>query len=67
MLKDVDTVLAVAREVDAPLPLAGAVQQLLRAACAEGLGDAELSALCALFDARKREAFLAPMRLVQSA
>lgn len=62
MLKDVDTVLEGARACDAPLPLTASVQQLLRAACALGLGDAELSSVCSLFDERKRKAFLQTLR-----
>lgn len=57
MLKDVDTALAVAREAGAPLPVAACVQQLLRAAQAAGLGEAELSALAVLFEPQRHEAF----------
>lgn len=58
MLKDVDNVMAAAQAGGAALPLTGTVQQLLRAACSLGLAQAELSALCALFDPVKRDAFL---------
>lgn len=49
MLKDVDNVLAVARTSDTPMPVTGSVQQTLRLATAQGLGDAELSAVVSLF------------------
>lgn len=45
MLKDVDNVLAVAKASHTPMPVAGSVQQTMRLACAQGLAEAELSAL----------------------
>ncbi len=63
MLKDVDNVMTAAQASDTPLPLMATVQQQLRAACAAGLGQAELSAICALFDPTKRDAF---MRQIES-
>jgi 3-hydroxyisobutyrate dehydrogenase-like beta-hydroxyacid dehydrogenase len=58
MLKDVDTVMAVARDRGAPMPLVAQVQQLLRLAAAAGLAEAELSAVVSLVWPEQREAFL---------
>jgi len=59
MLKDIDTVAAVAKDSGAPMPVTGAVQQVLRIAEAMGLGDAELSAVVSVMTPQRREAFLA--------
>lgn len=45
MLKDVDNVLTVAKASNTPMPVAASVQQTLRLACAQGLSEAELSAV----------------------
>lgn len=58
MLKDIDTVAAVARDSGAPMPVTGAVQQVLRMADAMGLGEAELSAVVALMTPQRLAAFL---------
>lgn len=57
MLKDVDTVMQVAQNSGAPMPLMATVQQQLRAAQAAGLGEAELSALICLVWPEQRAAF----------
>lgn len=59
MLKDIDTVAAVAKDSGAPMPVTGAVQQVLRMAEAMGLGPAELSAVVSLMTPHRRESFLA--------
>lgn len=59
MLKDIDTVAAVAKDSGAPMPLTGTVQQLLRMADAMGLGDAELSAVVSLMTPQRMDAFRA--------
>lgn len=41
--KDVDTVADAARQTGTPMPVSGAVQQILRLGAAMGLGDADLS------------------------
>ncbi len=58
MLKDIDTVMAVAQQSGAPMPLTANIQQTLRLASAMGLGEAELSAIVALTMPDRREAFL---------
>ena len=58
MLKDVDTVMAIAGTCGAPMPLMANVQQLLRQAEALGLGPAELSAVVSLVWPEQRAAFL---------
>jgi len=58
MLKDVDNVLAAARESGAPMPVTGSVQQVLRIAEAMGLGPAELSAVVSVVLPERREEFL---------
>lgn len=45
MLKDVDNVLAVAKTSNTPMPVAASVQQTMRLASAQGLAEAELSAI----------------------
>lgn len=45
MLKDVETVAAVARAAGLPMPLTSTVQQVLRIAAGMGLADAELSSV----------------------
>lgn len=62
MLKDIDTVAAVAQGSGAPMPLTGTVQQVLRMAEAAGLGPAELSAVVSLMTPQRREAFLQQAR-----
>ena len=57
MLKDVDTVMQVAQNSGAPMPVMATVQQQLRAAQAAGLGEAELSALICLVWPEQRAAF----------
>jgi 2-hydroxy-3-oxopropionate reductase len=57
MLKDVDTVMQVAQNSGAPMPVMATVQQQLRAAQAAGLGEAELSALICLVWPEQRPAF----------
>lgn len=66
MLKDVDTVLAVAQKSGAPMPVTASVQQMLRIASAMGLGQAELSAIVSVVLPERREAFLHPARKVQA-
>lgn len=58
MLKDVDNVLAAARESGAPMPVTASVQQVLRIAEAMGLGTAELSAVVSVVLPERREEFL---------
>lgn len=58
MLKDVDTVLAAAQASGAPMPLTAGVQQMLRLASAQGLGEAELSAIVGVLLPERRAAFL---------
>lgn len=58
MLKDVDNVLAAARESGAPMPVTASVQQVLRIAEAMGLGTAELSAVVSVALPERREEFL---------
>ncbi|MGE4339026.1 MAG: NAD(P)-dependent oxidoreductase [Pigmentiphaga sp.] len=58
MLKDIDTVMAVAQQSGAPMPLTAHIQQTLRMASAMGLGEAELSAIVALTMPDRREAYL---------
>lgn len=58
MLKDLDTVVAVAQQCGAPMPITAGVQQMLRMASAMGLGEAELSALVSLVWPERRDAFL---------
>jgi len=62
MLKDIDTVAAVAKDSGAPMPLTGTVQQILRMAEAMGLGAAELSAVVSLVTPQRLEAFRAQAR-----
>lgn len=57
MLKDVDTVAALAQKSDAPMPVTSSVQQVLRAASALGLGAAELSAVVSIMLPERRAAF----------
>jgi 2-hydroxy-3-oxopropionate reductase len=57
MLKDIDTVMQVAQNSGAPMPVMATVQQQLRAAQAAGLGEAELSALICMVWPEQREAF----------
>lgn len=57
MLKDVDTVLATAKQSGAPMPVTATVQQLLRMVSAMGLGEAELSALVTLALPDRRAGF----------
>jgi 2-hydroxy-3-oxopropionate reductase len=57
MLKDVDTVMQVAQNSGAPMPVMATVQQQLRAAQAAGLGEAELSALICLVWPEQRQGF----------
>jgi len=45
MLKDVDTVLAQAKAMNVPMPVAAVVQQALRQTVAMGLGQADMSAV----------------------
>ena len=59
MLKDVDTVAAVARDCGAPMPVTHTVQQVLRMAEAMGLGEAELSAVISVMTPARRDDFLA--------
>ena len=47
------------RNSGAPMPVTGAVQQVLRMAEAMGLGPAELSAVVSLMTPHRRESFLA--------
>ena len=49
MLKDLDTALDLAREANAPLPMAGHAQQLLRLMAARGLGEDDPAALVRLY------------------
>lgn len=58
MLKDVDTVIANARQSGAPMPVTASVQQMLRLADALGLAQAELSAVVSVVLPRQRDAFL---------
>ncbi len=58
MLKDVDTVIATARDAGAPMPLTATVQQMLRIASAMGLAEAELSAVIGVLLPQRRESFL---------
>ncbi|MDM0017494.1 NAD(P)-dependent oxidoreductase [Variovorax saccharolyticus] len=57
MLKDVDTVAAVAQQSGAPMPVTSSVQQVLRAAAAMGLGAAELSSVISIMLPERRAAF----------
>lgn len=57
MLKDVDTVIATAKQSGAPMPVTATVQQLLRMVSAMGLGEAELSALVTLALPDRRPGF----------
>lgn len=66
MLKDVDTVMQTAQTSGAPMPVMACVQQLLRTAEAQGLGEAELSALISVVLPEQREAFLAQARRLDS-
>lgn len=58
MLKDVDTVMANAAASGVPMAVTASVQQQLRAAAAQGLGEAELSAVVSLPWPERRESFL---------
>jgi 2-hydroxy-3-oxopropionate reductase len=58
MLKDVDTVMAGAQSSGLPMPVMASVQQQLRAAAAQGLAAAELSAIVSLLLPELRDAFL---------
>jgi len=58
MLKDVDTVIANARQSGAPMPVTASVQQMLRLADALGLAQAELSSVVSVVLPRQRDAFL---------
>ncbi|MCK9510521.1 MAG: NAD(P)-dependent oxidoreductase [Pigmentiphaga sp.] len=58
MLKDIDTVMSVAQQSGAPMPLTAHIQQTLRMASVMGLGEAELSAIVALTMPDRREAYL---------
>lgn len=57
MLKDVDTVIATAQHSGAPMPVMASVQQMLRGASAQGLGEAELSAIVSMVLPDRREDF----------
>lgn len=58
MLKDVDAIAAFAQGSDAPTPVTSAVQQVLRAASAHGLGEAELSAVISIMVPDRRADYL---------
>lgn len=57
MLKDVDNVLALAKASNTPMPVAASVQQTLRLACAQGLSEAELSAVVSVILPQKLALF----------
>lgn len=57
MLKDVDNVLSVARTSNTPMPVAASVQQTLRLASAQGLAEAELSAVVSVVLPEKLASF----------
>ena len=59
MLKDIDTVAAVAQQTNLAMPVTGAVQQVLRIATGMGLGEAELSAVISVTQPARRDEFLA--------
>lgn len=49
LLKDIDTALDLARQVNCALPMAASAQQLLRLMSARGLGEADLTELASLY------------------
>ena len=57
MLKDVDNVLAVAKASNTPMPVVASVQQTMRLASAQGLGEAELSAMISVILPEKAAQF----------
>ena len=57
MLKDVDNVLAVAKASNTPMPVVASVQQTMRLATAQGLGEAELSAMISVILPEKAAQF----------
>jgi 3-hydroxyisobutyrate dehydrogenase len=53
MVKDLNTVIDVARAVDAPLPMAGTGLQLMRLMMARGHAEDCLTAVCKLFESKR--------------